>query len=40
MDRIVLAGCGENKWIGDFIRVMGVEWSISQRMMKVDFLPL
>lgn len=28
MDRIVLVGCGENKWLGDFIHVIGREWSI------------
>lgn len=31
MDRIALVGCGENRWIGDFIRVIGWEWSIGQR---------
>ncbi len=30
MNRIALAGCGENRWIGDFIRVMGWEWSIGR----------
>ena len=37
MDKIALVGCGENRRIGDFIRVMGWEWSIGQRKLLSDF---
>lgn len=31
MDRMALAGCGENRRISDFIRVIWWEWGIGQR---------
>ena len=30
MDKKALVGCNENRRIGDFIRVIGWEWSIGQ----------